>query len=68
MDKLKIENEEKMQQIQEILQQVVVVKKMSERSNVYYKPIKNTSKQDCYKALYEINKIIGIDGWGESFE
>ena len=60
--------EDKIKQIQEILQQVVVVKKISERSNDYYKPIKNTSKQDCYKALYEINKIIGIDGWGESFE
>lgn len=33
-----------------------------------YKPIKNCSRQDCYKALYDINKIVGMYKWGENNE
>lgn len=53
------------EQIQEILQELTIKKiepiKPTEKAK--YRPIKNCSSQQCYKALYEINKIIGNNNW-----
>lgn len=51
--------------IQDILQELNIKKiepiKPTEKTR--YIPIKNCSSQQCYKALYEINKIIGNNNW-----
>lgn len=53
------------EEIQEILQELTIKKiepiKPTEKTK--YRPIKNCSSQQCYKALYEINKIIGNNNW-----
>ena len=56
------------EQIQEILQELTIIKinPIKPTEKVKYKPIKNCSKQKCYEALYKINKIIGTSNWGEN--
>ena len=53
------------EQIQDILQELTIKKiepiKPTEKTK--YRPIKNCTRQQCYKALYEINKIIGTCNW-----
>lgn len=57
------------EQIQDILQELTIIKinPIKPTEKVKYKPIKNCSKQECYEALYKINKIIGTYNWGENW-
>lgn len=45
--------------IKNIMQTLLLIK--DERTGKI-RPIKNTSKQDCYDALFEIQKMLGL--WG----
>ena len=53
------------EQIQDILQELTIKKiepiKSTEKTK--YRPIKNCSSKQSYKALYEINKIVGNNNW-----
>lgn len=53
------------EQIQDILQELTIkrIEPIKPTEKVKYRPIKNCSSQQCYKALYEINKIIGNNNW-----
>ena len=53
------------EQIQKILQELTIkkIEPMKPTEKTKYRPIKNCSSQQCYKALYEINKIIGNNNW-----
>lgn len=53
------------EQIQDILQELTIkrIEPIKPTEKVKYRPIKNSSSQQCYKALYEINKIIGNNNW-----
>lgn len=46
----------KMLAIQKIMSSVLLVGKPGD-----YRPVKNTTKQDCYDALGEIQKIVGMN-------
>ena len=63
-------NEQEIEQIQDILQKLSIIKinPINSTEKVKYKPIKNSSKQECYEALYKINKIIGKYNWGERYD
>lgn len=45
--------------IKEILKNVLVIKK----ENGIYKPIKNTSKNDVYKAIYELRQLLNMTNY-----
>lgn len=51
------------EKIKEILNNIQITRGVNLRGKRHYSPVKNTSKQDCYKALYEINQIIGRWKW-----
>jgi len=53
------------EKIKEILDNICITRGINLRGKrkYHYSPVKNTSKQDCYKALYEINQIIGRWKW-----
>lgn len=46
--------DEKIKKIAELCKDIVIVK-----HNGIYRPVKNTSSQECYRVLFEIIKLIG---------
>ena len=54
------------EEIKQILKSLTIKKitPIKSTDKIKYKPIKNCSRQQCYKALYDINKIIGNNNWG----
>ena len=45
--------------IKEILKNILVIKK----EDGTYKPIKNTSKNDVYKAIYELRQLLNMTNY-----
>ena len=55
----------KLKQIKTIMSDLLLVEsKYSDGTNII-RPIKNTTKTECYKALFEIQELLNLRGRGE---
>ncbi|MBR3163564.1 MAG: hypothetical protein IKF17_05655 [Clostridia bacterium] len=63
MEEYEIKQIKQLVEIRTILSGMAIIHDINEKNNDYYRPVKNTSRQDCYKALYEINELVGRIKW-----
>lgn len=66
MEEYEIKQIKELMKIREILCGVTIIHDINfkdDKEKYCFRPIKNTSRQDCYKALYEINEIAGKIKW-----
>ena len=63
MEEYEIKQIKQLMKIREILSGMAIISDIDKNNKDCYRPVKNTSRQDCYKALYEINEIVGRIKW-----
>lgn len=63
MEEHEIKQIKQLVEIRTILSGMTIIQDINKKNKDCYRPVKNTSRQDCYKALYEINELVGRIKW-----
>ena len=63
MEEYEIKQIKQLVEIRTILSGMTIIHDKNKKNKDCYRPVKNTSRQDCYKALYEINELVGRIKW-----